>query len=285
MDQEPHGDDEARGRACILWQDCKGERAKKASGWLTLAETQDKCIRLGGPDGREWRTQGLCNRPSSHGLVLHNFEKEYKPHGNYTKWTYIPELPWYAVHDPAEGKKSVIYFLQEYQGCTYVFDESVIEACADVTEAKEEFYAHCRRMNYPDPEVIVVDPHRTDAVATWKRGSKSGTGILKRYNAETPDISQSTGTGQLLTDTLDILRRHIRDGSGIRRMFINPEFCPKLDRAVVEYHYPTDPVTNEIKSDTPDKAYSDEIDPLRYWAMYKEKVLSSGRVRVAVIGG
>lgn len=285
IDQEPHGNDDTRTRACVLWKACKGERARKASGWLTLQEAQKKCIRLGGPEGREWQTQGLCNRPSSHGLVLHNFEKVYGPSGNYTKWTYMPELPWYAVHDPSEGKKSVILFIQEYDGKTYIFDELVDPQCADVTQAKKDFWEHCNRMGYKDPEVVVVDPHRTDAVATWKQGSKSGVGILKKYNADTPDISEKTGTGQLLRDTVEILRRHICDGSQIRRLAINPDYCPYLNRAISEYHYPTDSVTNEITSDTPDKAYSDEIDPMRYWVMYKETKLREGRARIAFLDG
>jgi hypothetical protein len=284
IDQEPHGNDDARSKACILWKACKGERARKASGWLSLREAQQKCIRLGGPDGREWQTQGLCQRPSSHGLVLHNFEKVYGPGGNYSRWTYIKELPWYAVHDPAEGKKSVILFVQDYEGKSYVFDELVDQQCADVTQAKKDFWEHCERMGYSEPDIVVVDPHRTDAVATWKQGSKSGVGILKKYNADTPDISEK-GTGQLLRDTLELTRRHICDGNYVRRIFINPDYCPFLDRAISEYHYPTDNVTNEITSETPDKAYSDEIDPVRYWVMYKETKFREGRARLAVLSG
>lgn len=282
-DKEPHGDDAARECICPLWDACRGERAKKATGWLPLIEARKKCIRLGGPRGREWHTQGLCNRPSSHGLVLHNFEHAYKPDGNYSKWTYVPELPWYAVHDPSEGKKSVIYFLQIYEGTTYVFDELVDPLCPDVTKAKQDFYDHCLKMSYPDPAMIVVDPHRTDAVATWKAGSKSGTGIIHKYEADTPDISETTGVSQLLNKTVELLRQTICDGGNHRRLFINPDYCPYLVRATKEYHYPTDPVSNEIMSDTPDKSYSDEIDPLRYWVMYKLTKLGKSAGRVVVM--
>lgn len=283
IDKEPYGDDNARECVCPLWNACKGVRAKKSTGWLPLEDARKKCIRLGGPRGREWQTQGLCNRPSSHGLVLHNFEHSYKPEGNYTKWTYVPELPWYAVHDPSEGKKSVIYFLQEYDGMTFMFDEIVDPLCPDVTKAKQDFYDHCLRMGYPDPAVIVVDPHRTDAVATWKVGSKSGTGIMHKYEADVPDISESSGVTQLLNKTLELLRQAICDGSGVRRLFINPDYCPCAVRGVKEYHYPTDPVTNEIISDTPDKSYSDEVDPMRYWQMYKITKLGKTAGRVIVM--
>lgn len=282
IDKEPHGDDMAREKVCVLWDACKGERAKKAQGWLPLEDARKKCIRLGGPRGREWQTQGLCNRPSSHGLVLHNFVHDYKPEGNYTRWTYVSELPWYAIHDPAEGKKSVIYFVQSFEGCTYVFDELVDQACADVTAAKQDFWEHCQRMGYPDPAVLVVDPHRTDAVATWKQGSKSGVGILHKYNADVPDISETSGVTQLLYKTIELLRQAIEDGGRNRRLYVNPEYCPKCIRGIKEYHYPTDPVTNEITSDNPDKAYSDEVDPLRYWEMYRLTKLGKSAGRVVV---
>jgi hypothetical protein len=187
------------------------------------------------------------------------------------------------VHDPSEGKKSVIYFIQRYDGMTFCFDELVDPLCPDVTKAKQDFYDHCLRMGYPDPAVIVVDPHRTDAVATWRVGSKSGTGIMHKYNADVPDISGSSGVTQLLNKTLELLRQSICDGSNTRRLFINPEYCPRAIRATKEYHYPTDPVTNEIMSDIPDKAYSDEIDPLRYWEMYVITKLGKSAGRVIVM--
>lgn len=270
IDQEPHGNDMAREKVCCLWEHCKGERAKKASGWLSLKEAQDKCIRLGGPRGREFLTQGVCTRPSSHGLVLHNLEKLNKPEGNYTRWTFIKDLPWYAVHDPAEGKKSVILFIQRHEGCSYIFDELVNPTCATTNQAKQEFHEHCVKMGYGDPAKVIVDPHRTDAVSDWRTGSKSGEGMFRKYNAETPNIEgpEKGGVTDKIDTTVEMLRKYICDGNGQRRFYYNKDYCPMLDRAVGEYHYPVDRNTNEILSDTPAKAYSDEIDPMRYWVMW-----------------
>lgn len=259
--------DKAREDVCILWKHCRGERAKKATGWLPLEEIQNKCTRLGGPDGREWLTQGMCSRPSSHGLVLFNFEHEYRPDGNYTKWTYQPELPWYATHDPAEGKKSVIYFIQVQDGKSFVFDERILHECPDVTAAKQDFYEYCMLKGYGDPDVIVVDPHRTDAVATWKFGTPDGVGIARKYSADVPDTTETTGSGQLLYKTLDNLREYICNGKGERKLLVNPEYCAGCIKGVKEHHYPTD-MNNNILSNKPNDAYKDEIDPLRYWVMY-----------------
>jgi hypothetical protein len=195
----------------------------------------------------------------------------------------VPELPWYAVHDPSEGKKSVIYFLQIYDGATYYFDEIVDPLCPDVTKAKQDFWEHCQRMGYGDPAVIVVDPHRTDAVATWKVGSKSGVGIMHKYNADVPDTTEAGGVTQMLNKTLELLRQGICDGNGIRRIFVNPDYCPRAIRGIKEYHYPTDSITNEITSDKPDKAYSDEVDPFRYMEMYRATKMGRTGGRILVI--
>jgi hypothetical protein len=279
IDNAPHGSDDEREKHCILWKACQGSRGLKSSGWKSRESVSDLCRKMGGPDSVAWKTQGLCERPSSSGLVLHNFEHAYRnAEGNYTIWEYKPELPWYAVHDPAEGKTSVIYFLQMYDDCTFIFDELVQDNCPDVTTAKQAFYEKCASLELPDPDIIVVDPHKTDAVATWKYGSTSGTGIMKSYNADVPDTRKESG-GQLIRNGIEFLRREICDGSGTRRFFINPKTCPRAIRAVKEYHYPTS-MNNVVESNDPDKEYSDEIDPMRYWVMYKLFKLRSRNYKI-----
>lgn len=268
IDNAPYGTDDEREKHCVLWKACQGVRGRKSSGWVPRERVVELCKEMGGPNTNAWKTQGLCERPSSTGLVLGNFEHRYRvEEGNYTTWTYKPELPWYAVHDPAEGKKSVIYFLQTYNDCTFIFDELVQEACPDVTTAKQAFWEKCAQLELPDPEMIVVDPHKTDAVSTWKWGSVGGTGINKMYNADVPDTKNEAG-GQEITNGIEFLRREICNGAMERKFFINPRYCPKAIRAIKEYHYPTN-LKNEVTSDNPSKEYSDEIDPMRYWVMYK----------------
>jgi hypothetical protein len=261
---------------CVLWEDCHGKRGIKATGWIPR---EDVCKMKKTLSKQQWRVQGLCNRPSSEGLVVSNFEHEYAPNGNYTRWVYTPELDWYAVHDPAEGKKSVIYFIQiDDDGRDHVFDELIQPNCPDVTTAKVAFYEQCVAKGYADPLKIIIDPHRTDAVATWKFGTYTGEAMLHKYNAETPSIKDKDG-GQLLFKTIETLRKAVQDGSGYRTLFINPIMCPGAVRGIKEYHYPTDS-NNIITSDTPDKAWSDEVDPLRYWVMWKKQHSGSARVRV-----
>ena len=190
-DNSPHGTDADRMLHCVLWEDCYGKKGTKSSGWVPR---EDVCKMKRSLSKQAWEVQGLCSKPSSHGLVLHNFEHEFAPAGNYTKWIYTPELPWYAVHDPSEGKKSVIYCIQvDPEGRSHMFDEIISPSCPSTNHAKAEFYEFCLDRGYGDPEKIIVDPHRTDAIADWKIGSYLGEGINHKYNAEAPPIDGKSG--------------------------------------------------------------------------------------------
>lgn len=276
IDKCPNGTDAERQKVCNLWEDCHGKRGTKSSGWVPLHEVQ-KLKRTLSPEA--WKVQGICEKPSSSGLVLLNFEHANRMQGgNYTYWTYQPELPLYVTHDPAEGKKSCLYFIQIHQDSIYVFDEIVQEACPNVSATKSEFYRHCMEKGYADPVCIVVDPRKTDAVADWRQGTQYGEGLNRSYKAVTPAIDKASG-GQVIAQTIEFLRKLICDGDGVRRLYVNPLHCPKLVRGIREYHYPTD-MNNVVISDTPDKEYSDEIDPLRYFAQYYDKVIKTGNCRV-----
>lgn len=271
IDQHPNGTDDERQSVCNLYEDCLGKRGIKSSGWVPREEV---CKIKKSLSKAAWRVQGVCDKPSSSGLVLSNFDHEYRiDGGNYTHFAYQPHLPLYVTHDPAEGKKSCLFFIQLHEGNVYVFDEIIQPECPNTSTTKKAFYEHCRKMGYADPVVIVVDPRKTDAMADWSTGTPSGEGLGKRYKAVGPPTDNARG-GQLIAQTIEFLRKQIQDGDGIRRFFVNPKTCPGLVKALREYHYPTD-MNNVITSDTPDKEYSDEIDPIRYFIQYHKFVLQT----------
>lgn len=279
-DQHPHGSDKERQSVCNLWEDCHGEKATKATGWRTLEEAQEIKQHH---SLHQWKVQQLCEKPSDSGLVLHNFEHEYAPVGNYTTRNYDPSREWYAIHDPAEGRMSALYFIQIYEeeGITVCFDELIQPQCPDVTATKDAFYVKCVLNGYGDPAAVIVDPHKTDAMATWKAGSEFGEGMGRRYKSLTPKMDKKSG-GQEIHRTIEFLRRAICNGAGIRTFFVNPKNCPGLIRGIKEYHYPTG-TNGEILSDTPDKEYSDYIDPLRYWFMFREQLQKHKNTKIRVL--
>jgi hypothetical protein len=281
IDENPHGDDESRQKSCVLWEDCHGQRGIKSSGWIPR---EDVCSLKNSMSLTSWQTQGLCLRPSSQGVVLHNFTHEYKPKGNYSKWVFDYDNPvWYACIDPAEGKKCVIYFIQlDQYGNRYVFDELNIEQCADASQAKLAFYARCMEKRYGDPEVMVFDPRRTDAMATFAHGSKFGSGLNKSYKVDKPDMAENKG-GQEIVVTIEFLRASIRNGAGEMSLFVNPETCPKLVIAIKQHHYRTKKNSTEIVGNIPAEAYKDEIDPLRYFEQWFKYKFGSNNVSIRIL--
>lgn len=246
----------------VVVHNCKGIRGLKSSGWVPREEVIKYRSTL---DRKEWEVQYLCTRPSSHGLVLYNFEHAYASPadldaGNFLKWEYTPELPLYAVHDPAEGQKSVFLFFQIFNGRIFFFDELVQQPCATVSEVKKALWQKLRKEGYPDPVKIIVDPHRTDAGTDWMMGTKTGEEIERSYVVEYPDMT--TGYAEI-EKGLGLLRTFICNGSQ-RRLYINPEKCPSLDTATREHHYRI-PKGGELTDDAPpDKAFKDECDTIRY---------------------
>ena len=270
IDKHPHGTDEQRQSVCNLWEDCHGILGTKSLGWM---KRKDVMTLKQNMNFNSWQTQGLCRKPSSAGLVLHNFEHELKmAGGNYTMLNYNPDLPYYVVHDPAEGKKSVLYVIQVIDGCSYVVWESIIVQCKNDAAAKRAFIDDffIPIANRKMPLAVVVDPHRPDACATWRSYDTCGVG----FNAVMPtQVANNHYNNAQIGTTINLLRTEIEE-NGRRKVFINPVQCPGCINGIKEYHYPSD-LNGNVTSDTPAKEFSDEIDPLRYWVMYKRTALDS----------
>jgi hypothetical protein len=191
--------------------------------------------------------------------------------GNYANIDYVKELPFYISHDPAEGKKSVIWFWHVYEGGMYIFDELISEQCPNTMVAKKEFYEYCQLMGYRDPDMVIVDPRKTDAVADWQSGTRGGVGNAHKYKATTPPISDDVG-GQSIEIGINETRTAIYDGS-VRRVFVNPNNCPKFVTMIEEHHYRVDKLTGEVAANVPAEAYKDESDAFRYGVRYFNQVI------------
>jgi intein/homing endonuclease len=297
IDENPHvpvGDagDDIREKSCVLWKYCRGEKAKNVTGWYTREDVCEAVIGVGGPDSDAAATQIFCLRPSSKGLVLHNFSHENHKDsgGNLTTLEYIKELDWYAAYDPAEGKKSVIWFIHFYPGNSangfrpkcWVFDELVSDECPDATDAKIKFYEYCREKGYSDPVTVVVDPRKSDAKHQWEMGTKNGTGLEHSYNCAMPDIKDNDG-GQSIRNGIEELRRAIRNGNGERTLLVNAQKAPSLIKAIKNHGYKTDE-NGDVISDIPQNAFKDEVDALRYFIRYYyTRLAPNDRVSILVV--
>lgn len=273
IDQAPHGTDKARDKICPLWSDCHGIRGRLSNGWIS----REQLISQKKKSKRVWETQYLCNKPVSTGLVLEEFEHAYAPEGNYTDWTYDPASPYYVFHDPAEGKKATAFLVQTDDNMVdHVFDEFIIEQCSSTLVFKAAFYPWLLKRGYGMPEALVVDFHRTDAVADWRSETLGKDNrIIPRFNAVVPKVSKAkSGTGsnlERLFSSLNILRVMIVNGQEKRNFLVNPARCKALVHAFKHYSYATS-TGGERKSAKPREICEDEIDACRYWAVFRNQL-------------
>lgn len=276
QDAYPHGSDEAKESVCPLWRYCHGERAKKATGWIPLETVLKDIKTFGGIDSNEVQTQLLALRPSTTGLVYHNFVDAPKIlGGNVLPFEYInsPSFRWYAVQDPAESRKSVIYcvYYDEATSESYFFDEHIMEECGSTMQHKIEFDAWLKERGWKKPEAVIVDPRKVDAVVDWRLGTEEGEGSMSSYNAITPSVTEEDGGNTILAGVRET-RKLVYDGHK-RRIFVNRSRCPYIMNMFREYHYPMDKV-GKVTSETPATAFKDEADTMRYWARYVCTVLA-----------
>lgn len=274
IDEHPHGNDESRQQSCALWKYCHGQKGIKATGWISRKDVIEMSKTL---SDEGFETQFLCLRPSSHGLTCHNFIHEKISNndvnaGNYADWTYDKSLPLFGMHDPAEGNKSVFVFFQIFNGLIFVFDEIILDPCFTTGEMKKEVYKRCTDMGYPLNLLVLVDPHRQDAMKEWREGSYSGEGNGRSFNAEIPNLLEY----EEIDPGLELLRRYIKAAHGERRLFINNKKCPGVVLAVKENHYNVDKHNNILQGAKQAKPFKDEIDVLRYLVIYVEKTYAGG---------
>jgi len=246
-------------------------------------------ISLGGADSDEAKTQAFCQKPSTRGLVLHNFEHApRKDGGNWTTMVYDREgmIPFLVSIDPAESNKCAIGFWHYYQGVLYQFDELIIENCASPMEAKAKFYEYITdpARKYRDPEVIVFDPGKPDAISDWRYGTPDGEGINRRYNA-IPCPKKEEDGGQEVEVGLREVRAEINT-AGIRKLFINPDKCPKTITAIKNWMYSQNIQDGEIRGTAkPKEIFKDEGDMIRYMVRYKRVKLDSRSVGLTMFDG
>jgi hypothetical protein len=265
LDQHPHGSDAARLSACNLWADCRGVAARKSRGWKTLRQVQE--LRETVSD-ETWDAQIMGRKPSLDALVYGNMVHKEAPLGNHSNWVYTPHRPLYVFHDPAEGQTAVFLMAQiDDEGRLHIFAELIIENCTDPYDGKECYFDWAASNNLRDPDVVVIDPARTDAINAFRRGSKTGIGQDHYYAAEPPSKKNADG-GQLILQGIKLVRAAINPAGGTRRLFYNPANCPNLDYSLKDYAWKIDKDRRVRTNVAPQDEHKDIMDTLRYGVMW-----------------
>ena len=123
-----------------------------------------------------------------------------------------------------------------------------------------------------DPALVIVDPHRPDALRVWLDGSFHGEGIGKSYKAELAPLS---GHYTKIEHGLELLRSLICNGAKERFIFINPRNCKETVLSFRENHYKLKPDGSLEEGAIQSKDFRDAIDCLRYgtiWAVVRNKI-------------
>lgn len=217
-----------------------------------------------------FETQMLCLRPTSHGLVLHNFVQDYATSldlnkGNFMLWTYQPDLPVYVFHDPAENHRSALLFVQVFNGRVFGFDEIVLDDGPTISKIKMDVDALCKTKGYSTPKAIIVDPRRTDIVKQWREGNPAGEGANKSFNAVVPVMRNGMDE---IEAGLELLRSYVRNGLGEVRFYLNPKTCPKHVTALTQNSYKLNKSNELIEGAKQEAKYKDEVDEVRYGIIY-----------------
>ena len=285
IDRAKYGDDNAKMKECLLWEDCHGVRGRLATGFIPRSEVIKIKARL---SRHAWRTQYLCDKPVSSGLVLEDFEHEQAPLGNYTNWKFDPSRALYVAADPAEGQTAAAFFIQiDDFGRAHFFDECIVEKCQTNAQLKAAIFLHMLSRGYPLNclEAIVLDFHRTDALAEFKSvtiGKIRGKEVkVPPFPTEVPKVSAAGNNGsnvEHLVTSLNVLRASICNGAGNRNLLVCPNRCPRLVQAIKNYSYRL-AKDGTRTSETPKKLWSDEIDAVRYFIIWKNQMSRRNRRR------
>jgi len=252
-------------KACPLWKYCLGERARKTDGWMTRESVVNLMETM---TTESFETQMLCLRPSSHGLVLSTFIADYATkldinRGNYLNWTYQNSLPLYCWHDPADGGKSALCFVQIFGGKVFLFDELIMDGGPTIEKVKVTLWEHCMAKGYSLPKFIVMDPHRAEVYGKiWQEGNPAGEGKDRSYMVEYPDMD---GTGFAdIEPGLELTRALICNGIGARTFFVNPIQAKGYVTAITNNRYKVDKTNIIYQGAKQEPKYKDEIDSIRY---------------------
>lgn len=274
LDQHPHGGtpevEAARCEACPLWQYCRGELNRKSTGWMTLDQV---CDTMSTMNEDSIQTQLLCLRPSTHGVVLHNFRHEHstgeqRNKGNYFPWLHQPDLPFYVWVDPAETKKGCMLLVQILGNRIFAFDEIVDTSGPTSETQKADLYKKCVENGYGEPKAVVIDFKRPDARKVWLTGTLEGEGKDHYFNAVHANMK---GGMDDIEAGLDLVRTYILNGLGERKFFVNPTTCPKYVDAITNNMYKVGK-DNEIHSTTKQaEKFKDEVDSIRNGIIYHHR--------------
>lgn len=227
--------------SCPLWQDCRGVAKERANGFFKI----DDAIAMKGRVSLDvWKSEIMCQKPSTRGLVYSNFDAE--QHVRLDPPFDLRTAEWTLAMDFGFSAPFVCLWIAKAGEMVYVMDEYLQDQRtidAHLTEIK--------RRPWPATTRVACDPAgngRQDQTA------RSNIDCLRAAGFRVKSQPSS------ITDGIELVRAALRSASGQVRLQFHPR-CKKLIAALQTYHYPN------AQSELPEKdGISDHpLDALRYF--------------------
>lgn len=245
--------EKCRGRCCSqcpLWNDCGG-KAKRADGFLRI----DDCISHMKRSSRAgWEAEMLCEKPNLGNAVFAGFDQEL----HVGQVEYDCSLPVYRAIDFGFVNPFVCLWIQ-------VDKDGVVRVIGEYTKNRVTVEKHCAKIKELTPcgeqgvAGTFCDP------AGRAVNDVTGTSPVKVMKREGINVTcRASG----INEGIELIRRALCSGDGKSRLIISPG-CRNLIRALRCYHYPDNPVSEELP--VKDGVYDHYIDALRYFFVNYER--------------
>ena len=241
-------------KTCPLWEDCQG-RAKEAEGFFSIddAIVQKRRVSL-----EMWKSEMLCERPSTSGAVFKTFsrEKHVREHElERSRWRELALGVDFGFNAPFVG----LWIVTTHDGEFWVVDEHVRRE-----QVMHEHIAEIEGRRWGRPRWIGCDPAGSGAN---DQTAESNIDLLRRrgYRVRT--------RGSKIVDGIELIRAALQPAAGAPVLFVH-ERCANLIKALECYHY-----NPRMRGENPEKdgEHDHLIDALRYFFLNRARGEAVGR--------
>jgi hypothetical protein len=233
---------------CELYEECRGA-AKNSEGFFKI----DDAIAIKRRSSVEhWRSEMLCEEPSTEGAVFKTFSREKHVRAHEIEAARWKEIAWgvdFGFNDPFV----CLWIVTTHAGEFHVVDEYVRRG-----RVMHEHLAELEGRRWGKPRWIGCDPSGS---SPNDQTAKSNIDLLRRrgYRVRT--------CGGKIVDGVELIRAALQPAAAAPVLFIHQR-CPELIKSLECYHYPA---TAGGENPEKDGVHDHLIDALRYFFVNRSR--------------
>lgn len=234
--------------ACVLYEDCRGKKAKKACGYYSIDDAVAK-KRLVSQEA--WQSEMLCLRPSREGLFYRSYDEDVHVPTGPIPFDPMKEL--YRTFDWGVNGPTVCLWGQvDGDGRVYLIDE-LYQSGVAVSDMARGVRQYEEMRGYRNVIRSYCDPTGLSYILEFQ---KEGIGCQGRR--------EDGGRANVRFEGFETVRRFLKlDEHGKPRLLVSPR-CVNTRREFRTYHYPITRFGHN-PSEEPAKVDDHAMDALRYF--------------------